>query len=56
MPPFRYYSSSSAVSIRQITGTSRFAPSFAWEADDFVPFLYQAKPPRSEKEAGLGAR
>jgi site-specific DNA-methyltransferase (adenine-specific) len=36
-------------------GASRFAPTFTWEAADFVPFLYEAKPPTSEKEAGLGA-
>lgn len=33
-------------------GASRFFPSFAFTDEDFVPFLYQAKAPRSEREAG----
>lgn len=35
-------------------GASRFLPTFAYEAADFAPFLYSAKPATSEKEAGLG--
>jgi site-specific DNA-methyltransferase (adenine-specific) len=34
-------------------GASRFFPTFAYEADDFVPFAYAAKAPRSEREDGL---
>jgi hypothetical protein len=31
---------------------SRFFPTFAWEADDFAPFLYCPKASRSERGAG----
>jgi len=34
-------------------GASRFFPTFAWEVADFVPFYYEAKAARSEREAGL---
>lgn len=35
-----------------IGGASRYYPTFAWEADDFVPFLYCPKASRSERNAG----
>lgn len=34
-------------------GASRFFPTFAFEADDFAPFLYVAKAARSERDHGL---
>lgn len=33
-------------------GASRFFPRFAWEAADFVPFLYCAKADRAERNVG----
>lgn len=34
-------------------GASRFFPCFHFEESDFFPFRYEAKPSKSEKEAGL---
>jgi hypothetical protein len=33
-------------------GASRFFPTFAWEADDFAPFLYCSKASRSDRGVG----
>jgi len=35
-------------------GASRFFPTFAWGEEDHWPFRYVAKPPRSERNEGLG--
>ena len=36
-------------------GAARYFNTFAWDADDFPPFLYTAKASRREREAGLHA-
>jgi site-specific DNA-methyltransferase (adenine-specific) len=39
----------------QQDGAARYFNTFAWDADDFPPFLYTAKASRREREAGLHA-